>query len=116
MTVETSSVPKIAELGHVGVRCFDLARQLEFYTEVLGLAVTDHDEGLGVFSMELRGVGDAVIRGGVCSGAMNGEPAEGHDIPWLHEDWNRTGRGVPADFAMAVAVAGILRFPIAFQV
>jgi catechol-2,3-dioxygenase len=54
MTDQTGSTPKIAELGHVGVRCFDLERQLKFYTEVLGLAVTDHDEGLGVFFLSSR--------------------------------------------------------------
>ncbi|MFF2554193.1 VOC family protein [Nocardia sp. NPDC058058] len=46
--------PAIAELGHVGIRCFDIARQLEFYTGTLGLTVTDHDEKLGVWFLSAR--------------------------------------------------------------
>jgi catechol-2,3-dioxygenase len=45
---------KVAELGHVGIRCFDVEKQLAFYTEVLGLAVTDHDPGLGNYFLSAR--------------------------------------------------------------
>ncbi|WP_040865350.1 VOC family protein [Nocardia exalbida] len=48
------SDPAIAELGHVGIRCHDVARQLEFYTRTLGLTVTDHDEALGVWFLSAR--------------------------------------------------------------
>lgn len=50
----TPSTPKIAELGHVGIRCHDVARQLEFYTDTLGLTVTDHDENLGIWFLSAR--------------------------------------------------------------
>lgn len=46
--------PKIAELGHVGIRCFDVAKQLDFYTNVLGLTLTDHDDELGVWFLSAR--------------------------------------------------------------
>ncbi|MCP2280977.1 VOC family protein [Nocardia amikacinitolerans] len=46
--------PSIAELGHVGIRCHDLTRQLEFYTRTLGLTVTDHDEKLGIWFLSAR--------------------------------------------------------------
>jgi catechol-2,3-dioxygenase len=36
--------PKVAELGHIGIHCFDIEKQLDFYTRMLGLTVTDHDE------------------------------------------------------------------------
>lgn len=45
---------KVAELGHVGIRCFDVEKQLEFYTEVLGLVVTDHDAALGNYFLSAR--------------------------------------------------------------
>lgn len=45
---------KVAELGHVGIRCFDVEKQLGFYTEVLGLVVTDHDPGLGNYFLSAR--------------------------------------------------------------
>ncbi len=51
MTIDT---PTIAELGHVGIRCFDLSRQLEFYTGTLGLTVTDHDEERGLWFLSAR--------------------------------------------------------------
>lgn len=38
------SVPKVAELGHIGIHCFDIKKQVDFYTRVLGLTVTDHDQ------------------------------------------------------------------------
>jgi len=47
-------VPSIAELGHVGVRCFDVDAQVRFYTEVLGLTVTDFDEELGTWFLSSR--------------------------------------------------------------
>ena len=46
--------PRIAELGHVGLRCHDLDAQLHFYTDVLGLTVTDHDPGLGIYFLSAR--------------------------------------------------------------
>lgn len=45
---------KVAELGHVGIRCLDVDRQLAFYTEVLGLVVTDHDPALGNYFLSAR--------------------------------------------------------------
>lgn len=45
---------KVAELGHVGIRCFDVEKQLKFYTEVLGLLVTDHDPRLGIYFLSAR--------------------------------------------------------------
>jgi 3-oxoadipate enol-lactonase len=45
---------KVAELGHVGIRCFDVDAQLAFYTEVLGLVVTDHDPTLGNYFLSAR--------------------------------------------------------------
>jgi catechol 2,3-dioxygenase-like lactoylglutathione lyase family enzyme len=46
--------PAIVELGHVGLRCADIDRQLRFYTETLGLTVTDHDEQLGIWFLSAR--------------------------------------------------------------
>lgn len=46
--------PKLAELGHVGIRCFEVDKQLDFYTRVLGLTVTDHDPGLGNYFLSAR--------------------------------------------------------------
>lgn len=37
-------IPKVAELGHLGIHCFDIQKQLDFYTRVLGLTVTGHDQ------------------------------------------------------------------------
>lgn len=54
MTANYSSAPRIAELGHVGIRCFDISRQLAFYTQVLGLTETDHDPELGVYFLSAR--------------------------------------------------------------
>lgn len=45
---------KVAELGHIGIRCFDVEKQLSFYTDVLGLVVTDHDPGLGNYFLSAR--------------------------------------------------------------
>jgi catechol-2,3-dioxygenase len=52
--VTDDHAPRLAELGHVGIRCFDVGRQLDFYTRVLGLTVTDHDAGLGNYFLSAR--------------------------------------------------------------
>lgn len=46
--------PRIAELGHIGLRCYDLEAQLRFFTEVLGLVVTDHAPELGIYFLSAR--------------------------------------------------------------
>jgi catechol-2,3-dioxygenase len=48
------TVPRIAELGHVGIRCLDIAKQLAFYTDVLGLSITDQDADLGIWFLSAR--------------------------------------------------------------
>jgi catechol 2,3-dioxygenase-like lactoylglutathione lyase family enzyme len=50
----TMAEPSIAELGHFGLRCVDIERQLDFYTRVLGLIVTDHDPQLGIYFLSAR--------------------------------------------------------------
>ena len=52
----TTNAPRhrVAELGHVGIRCFDVEHQLAFYTNVLGLSVTDHDSVLGNYFLSAR--------------------------------------------------------------
>ncbi|WP_236795519.1 VOC family protein [Amycolatopsis sp. GM8] len=53
--METSGAPpRVSELGHVGIRCHDVERQLAFYTEVLGLTVTDRDDELGNYFLSAR--------------------------------------------------------------
>lgn len=52
--MSNEATPAIAELGHVGIRCYDVARQLEFYTQTLGLTVTDHDAELGIWFLSAR--------------------------------------------------------------
>jgi catechol 2,3-dioxygenase-like lactoylglutathione lyase family enzyme len=47
-------VPRIAELGHVGLRCFDVQRQARFYQDMLGLTVTDFDGELGTWFLSAR--------------------------------------------------------------
>jgi len=47
-------VPSIAELGHVGLRCFDVEAQVRFYTTMLGLTLTDHDPQLGTWFLSAR--------------------------------------------------------------
>lgn len=54
MTPAETSRKKVAELGHVGIRCFDVEKQLAFYTNVLGLVVTDHDPDLGNYFLSAR--------------------------------------------------------------
>lgn len=46
--------PAIAELGHVGIRCFDVEAQLSFYTDVLGLKVTDYAQELQSYFLSAR--------------------------------------------------------------
>ncbi len=50
----SNPVPSIAELGHVGLRCFDVDAQVRFYTSMLGLTVTDFDEDLGTWFLSAR--------------------------------------------------------------
>jgi catechol 2,3-dioxygenase-like lactoylglutathione lyase family enzyme len=47
-------VPTISGLGHVGLYCFDLAVQEEFYTKVLGLTKTDEDLGRGLIFLSAQ--------------------------------------------------------------
>ena len=47
-------MPQIAELGHVGLFVNDLERSRKFYTEVLGLHVTDEDQNMGVVFLSSR--------------------------------------------------------------
>ena len=42
------SAPTIESLGHVGIFCRDLPRQIRFYTDVLNLEITDRDEAAGL--------------------------------------------------------------------
>ncbi|SRR5713226_920046 len=51
---DDNHVPKIVELGHVGLRCFDVQRQVRFYQDVLGLTVTDFDAELGTWFLSSR--------------------------------------------------------------
>ncbi|MGI5169056.1 VOC family protein [Spirillospora sp. CA-253888] len=44
----------IAELGHTGLWVFDLPRMRDFYERVLGLTVTDEDEGHGIVFFSSR--------------------------------------------------------------
>ena len=46
--------PKIARLGHVGLHCKDLAKQKAFYTQVLGLQVTNEDPQMGMVFLSSR--------------------------------------------------------------
>jgi catechol-2,3-dioxygenase len=48
------AAPTIARLGHVGIHCKDLAKQKQFYTEILGLQVTDEDPQMGMVFMSAR--------------------------------------------------------------
>ncbi len=42
-------MPQITAIGHVGIHCNDLERQLDFYTRVLGLRVTHGDPAAGMY-------------------------------------------------------------------
>src|SRR5581483_1434356 len=45
-------MPRVTQLGHVGIYVQDLAKMRDFYTRVMGLTVTDEDpqRGLTFFS------------------------------------------------------------------
>lgn len=45
---------KVSSLGHVGLYCSDLDAQLTFYTELLGLQVTDEDREHGMIFLSAR--------------------------------------------------------------
>lgn len=47
-------MPRISELGHVGVHVRDLEVERRFYEEILGLTVTDEDSDLGMIFMSSR--------------------------------------------------------------
>jgi catechol-2,3-dioxygenase len=47
-------LPAIAELGHVGIFVNDLEISRRFYTEMLGLTVTDEDDRIGVVFLSSR--------------------------------------------------------------
>lgn len=53
-TTPPTAQRKVAELGHVGIRCFDVQKQLAFYTDVLGLVVTDEDPAVGNYFLSAR--------------------------------------------------------------
>lgn len=44
----------IAELGHVGLNCFDLATMRDFYSSMLGLTVTDGSVEEGIVFLSAR--------------------------------------------------------------
>jgi catechol 2,3-dioxygenase-like lactoylglutathione lyase family enzyme len=44
----------IAELGHTGLWVYNLAKMRDFYERVLGLSVTDEDEGHGIVFFSSR--------------------------------------------------------------
>jgi catechol-2,3-dioxygenase len=46
--------PSIARLGHVGIHCKDLEKQKAFYTDVLGLQVTNYEPRLGMVFLSAR--------------------------------------------------------------
>jgi catechol-2,3-dioxygenase len=48
------AAPSIARLGHVGIHCKDLEKQKQFYTDILGLQVTDEDPKMGMVFMSAR--------------------------------------------------------------
>ncbi len=45
---------RVSSLGHVGLYCSDLDAQLRFYTELLGLQVTDEDREHGMIFLSAR--------------------------------------------------------------
>jgi catechol 2,3-dioxygenase-like lactoylglutathione lyase family enzyme len=47
-------MPRIAQLGHVGIYCSDLAKQTDFYTRVLGLTITERDDVRGLVFLSAR--------------------------------------------------------------
>ncbi|HEY3057818.1 MAG TPA: VOC family protein [Chloroflexota bacterium] len=50
----TATTPRIARLGHVGIHVHDLPAQEAFYTQVLGLHVTDRDDEAGLVFLSAR--------------------------------------------------------------
>jgi catechol-2,3-dioxygenase len=46
--MSVATTPRIARLGHVGLHCQDLLKMEEFYTQALGLYVTDRDDDRGL--------------------------------------------------------------------
>jgi catechol 2,3-dioxygenase-like lactoylglutathione lyase family enzyme len=47
-------MPEVAELSHVGLFVTDLERSKKFYTEVIGLSVTDEDPNMGLVFLSSR--------------------------------------------------------------
>lgn len=47
-------MPRIERLGHVGLYCFSTATQADFYSHVLGLTITDRDDGRGLVFLSAR--------------------------------------------------------------
>ena len=41
-------MPQISRLGHVGLFCNDLMKMRRFYSEVMGLTITDEDMERGI--------------------------------------------------------------------
>ncbi len=66
-------MPRVTQLGHVGLFVEDLAKMRDFYTRVLGLTVTDEDQERGMVFLSSR-------------------PDEEH-----HELLLRSGRSVPRE-------------------
>jgi catechol 2,3-dioxygenase-like lactoylglutathione lyase family enzyme len=57
-------MPQISRLGHVGLFCNDLMKMRRFYSEVMGLTITDEDMERGIVF-------------------LSADPqAEHHDWPW----------------------------------
>ena len=46
-------MPQISRLGHVGLFCNDLMKMRRFYSEVMGLTITDEDMERGLSSSAL---------------------------------------------------------------
>ena len=47
-------MPRIRELGHVGLYCDDLGKMRDFYARVLGLAIADEDLERGICFLSAR--------------------------------------------------------------
>jgi len=47
-------MPRISELGHVGLYCDDLGKMRDFYARVLGLAIADEDLERGICFLSAR--------------------------------------------------------------
>src|SRR5581483_8073330 len=48
------ATPSIARLGHVGIHCKDLGKQKAFYSDVLGLQITNEDMRMGMVFLSAR--------------------------------------------------------------